>query len=207
MHASNRPVSEDEEENNVFSRRPLYYGRAGSDVIGCCRPTNGVFYICILQARVTLTAFPIVTPRDAVSRSHEGELLHYSWGIVLWKCLNNIMKVKQQRNEYVQVWSVSRCLLLGEKKIPINSISLLSVFVFPTCLLEGDRAGSWWKLFIFLDEAGLTWPRGGGEVESPAVERDSELFFSVGLRPPSTYSFFLLVGTIFIGKVYIFQNS
>ncbi len=35
MHASNRPVSEDEEENDVFSRRPLYWGCAGSDVIGC----------------------------------------------------------------------------------------------------------------------------------------------------------------------------
>ncbi len=35
--------SEDEEENDVFSRRPLYCGRAGSDVIGCRRPTSGVF--------------------------------------------------------------------------------------------------------------------------------------------------------------------
>ncbi len=43
MYASNRPVSEDEEENDVFSRRPLYCGRAGSDVIGCRRPTSGVF--------------------------------------------------------------------------------------------------------------------------------------------------------------------
>ncbi len=31
MHASNRRVSEDEEENDVFSQRPLYCGRAGSD--------------------------------------------------------------------------------------------------------------------------------------------------------------------------------
>ncbi len=36
-------VSEDEEANDVFSRRPLYCGRAGSDVIGCRRPTSGVF--------------------------------------------------------------------------------------------------------------------------------------------------------------------
>ncbi len=44
MHvSSNRPVSEDEEEDDVFSRRSLYYGRAGSDVMGCHRPTDGVF--------------------------------------------------------------------------------------------------------------------------------------------------------------------
>ncbi len=43
MHASNKTVSEDEEEGDVFSRRSLYYGRAGSDVMGCRRPTDGVF--------------------------------------------------------------------------------------------------------------------------------------------------------------------
>ncbi len=43
MHASNRPVSEDEEEDDVFSRRLFYYGRAGSDIMGCRRPTVGVF--------------------------------------------------------------------------------------------------------------------------------------------------------------------
>ncbi len=36
MHvSSNRPVSEDEEEDDVFSLRSLYYGRAGGDVMGC----------------------------------------------------------------------------------------------------------------------------------------------------------------------------
>ncbi len=67
-----------------------------------------------------------------------------------------LRKWKQLRTEYVQVWSVSRCLLLGEQENPQNSISLFSVFVFPTVniFLEGDRAGSWWKPFIFLDEAG-----------------------------------------------------
>ncbi len=35
------------EEDDVFSRRPLYCGHAGSDVIGCRRPTGGVFiYVC-----------------------------------------------------------------------------------------------------------------------------------------------------------------
>ncbi len=43
MHASNKTVSEDEEEDDVFSRRSLYYGRDGSDVMGCRRPTDGVF--------------------------------------------------------------------------------------------------------------------------------------------------------------------
>ncbi len=40
----------------------LYCGYAGSDVIGCRRPTSWVF-VCMLQTRVTLTAFPIATPR------------------------------------------------------------------------------------------------------------------------------------------------
>ncbi len=31
------------EADDVFSRRSLYYGRAGSDVMGCRRPTDGVF--------------------------------------------------------------------------------------------------------------------------------------------------------------------
>ncbi len=31
----------DEEVDDVFSRRPLYCGRAGSDVIGCRQPTGG----------------------------------------------------------------------------------------------------------------------------------------------------------------------
>ncbi len=33
----------DKEANDVFCRRPLYCGRTGSDVIGCRRPTSGVF--------------------------------------------------------------------------------------------------------------------------------------------------------------------
>ncbi len=49
------------EVDDVFSRRPLYCGRTGSDVIGCRRPTGGVF-ICMLQTRVTLTAFPHSDP-------------------------------------------------------------------------------------------------------------------------------------------------
>jgi len=44
MHvSSNRPVSEDEEEDDVFSLRSLYYGRAGGDVMGCRRPKLKIF--------------------------------------------------------------------------------------------------------------------------------------------------------------------
>ncbi len=44
MHvSSNRPVSEDEKADDVFSRWSFYYGRTGSDVMGCRRPTDGVF--------------------------------------------------------------------------------------------------------------------------------------------------------------------
>ncbi len=38
-----RTQASDEEANDVFSRLPLYCGRAGSDIIGCRRPTSGVF--------------------------------------------------------------------------------------------------------------------------------------------------------------------
>ncbi len=35
-----RTQASDEEADDVFY---IYYGRAGSDVMGCCRPTDGVF--------------------------------------------------------------------------------------------------------------------------------------------------------------------
>ncbi len=60
------------QNDDVFSRRPLYYGRAGNDVICCRRPTGGVF-ICMLHTRVTLTAFPIATPRGHSSKFPLGE--------------------------------------------------------------------------------------------------------------------------------------
>ncbi len=85
----------------------------------------------------------------------------------LCKMMNNI-KCLDYESEATEdwLWSVSRCLLLWEKKNPQKSISLSSVFVFPTInvFLESDRAGSWWKPFVFLDEAGfnlaVTWRRG-----------------------------------------------
>ncbi len=38
-----RTQASDEEADDVFSRRSFYYGRAGSDVMGCRRTTDGVF--------------------------------------------------------------------------------------------------------------------------------------------------------------------
>ncbi len=40
-----RTQASDEEVNDVSSRRPLYCSRAGSDVMGCRRPTSGVFIL------------------------------------------------------------------------------------------------------------------------------------------------------------------
>ncbi len=62
MHASNKTVIEDEEDDDVFSRRPLYCGRAGSNVIGLPLARQVVFFVCMLQTRITLTAFPHSDP-------------------------------------------------------------------------------------------------------------------------------------------------
>ncbi len=40
-----RTQASDEEVDDVFSRRPLYCGRAGSDVMGCRRTTGDVLYM------------------------------------------------------------------------------------------------------------------------------------------------------------------
>ncbi len=72
MHASNKTVSEDEEEDDVFSRRPLYYGHAGSDVMGCRRPTDGVFtYVSSSQVTFIYIApltIQIVTKHCTISK-------------------------------------------------------------------------------------------------------------------------------------------
>ncbi len=96
--------------------------------------------------------------------------------------------MKQQRTEYVQVWSVSRCLLLGEKKIPKVYIIISICFSYNTVnvFLEGDRAGSWWKPFIFLDEAGFNpakrWMRGW----EPSCWEGPRTMFSVWPDHPPT---------------------
>ncbi len=91
MHASNKTVIEDEEEDDVFSRRLYTVVRASSDVIGCRRPTSGVF-VCMLQTRVTLTTFPIATPRGRSSKfPRKGTLIFCKAAFQLfelWKALN-----------------------------------------------------------------------------------------------------------------------
>ncbi len=51
----------------------LILWHAGSDVMGCRRPTGGVFSY-VSSDRVTLRAFPVATPRGRSSSSHGGEL-------------------------------------------------------------------------------------------------------------------------------------
>ncbi len=56
-----------------FRPAALILWHAGSDVMGCRRPTGGVFSY-VSSDRVTLRAFPVATPRGRSSSSHEGEL-------------------------------------------------------------------------------------------------------------------------------------
>ncbi len=77
-----RMQAKDKEVDDVISGCRLYCGRAGSDIIGCRRPTGCVF-VCMLQTRVTLTAFPIVTPRGrSVSFPTRGTMVTYVTGDV-----------------------------------------------------------------------------------------------------------------------------
>ncbi len=85
LHASNKPVSEDEKADDVSSRRHLYCGTpvvtswavAGQQV---------VFFSYVSSDRVTLRAFPVATPRGRSSSSHEGEQKFSHW---LWKAKRN----------------------------------------------------------------------------------------------------------------------
>ncbi len=73
-----RTQASDEEANDVFSRHPLYCGHAGSDIIGFSPAIKWCFYICMLQARVTLTTLPIATPRGrSVSFPTQGTMVTY----------------------------------------------------------------------------------------------------------------------------------
>ncbi len=56
----------------------LILWHAGSDVMGCRRPTGGVFSY-VSSDRVTLRAFPVATPRGRSSSSHGGEI----WALIL----------------------------------------------------------------------------------------------------------------------------
>ncbi len=67
MHASNKTVSEDEEEDDVFSQWSLYYV-APVVTSWAVAGQRMVFLHMYLQTRVTLSAFPIVTPRGCSSK-------------------------------------------------------------------------------------------------------------------------------------------
>ncbi len=56
-----RTQASDEEVDDVFSQRPLYCGRTGSDVIGCRLPTGGVI-VCMLQTRGHADGVPHCDP-------------------------------------------------------------------------------------------------------------------------------------------------
>ncbi len=68
-----RTQASDEEADDVFSRRSFYYGRAGSDVMGCCRPTGGVFTYVSSDTSHAEGVPPQRPLGDAVSRSPLGE--------------------------------------------------------------------------------------------------------------------------------------
>ncbi len=103
--------------------------------------------------------------------------------------MNNITCLDYE-SESTEDWVCSDMISFKMPVVGTENIlyKFLSVFVFPTVnvFLDGDRAGSWWKLFIFLDEAGftVTWPRDVEEVES-GPER-----CSLGAWPPPTESDF-----------------
>ncbi len=66
---------EDEKADDVIRPAVLNFGPPPVVRHGCRRPTDGcVFYVSSSQARVTLEAFPIVSPYGtAVRSSHEVE--------------------------------------------------------------------------------------------------------------------------------------
>ncbi len=77
LRAMLRTQASDEEADDVFSRRHFYCGTAGSDVMGCRRPTGGVFSY-VSSDRVTLRAFPVATPRGrSVSFPTRGTMVTY----------------------------------------------------------------------------------------------------------------------------------
>ncbi len=84
LHASNKPVSEDEKSWWCILPAALILWYAGSDVMGCRRPTGGVFSY-VSSDRVTLRAFPVATPRGRSSSSHEGESLFFARFLGLWR--------------------------------------------------------------------------------------------------------------------------
>ncbi len=86
MHASNKTVSEDEVEGDVFSRRPLYCGHAGSDVMDCRRPTGGVFTYVSSDTSHAERAFSVATPRGRSSQfPWRGTIYFFMFGVIFSK--------------------------------------------------------------------------------------------------------------------------
>ncbi len=74
MHvSSNKPVSEDEKKRMMYSPGSPYIVVAPVVTSWAVAGQRMVFFHMFLQARVTLEAFPIVAPKDAVRSSHEWE--------------------------------------------------------------------------------------------------------------------------------------
>ncbi len=71
---------------------------AGSDVMGCRRPTGGVFSY-VSSDRVTLRAFPVATPRGRSSSSHEGETDPFQ---IFRLCLTFLKVVSAQLSSFCQ---------------------------------------------------------------------------------------------------------
>ncbi len=77
-----RTQASDEEADDVSSPAALILWYAGSDVMGCRRPTGGVFSY-VSSDRVTLRAFPVATPRGrSVSFPTRGTMVTYvTWDV------------------------------------------------------------------------------------------------------------------------------
>ncbi len=72
-----RTQASDEEADDVISRRHLYCGTPVGDVMGCRRPTGGVFkYVSSDTSHAE--AFPVATPRGrSVSFPTRGTMVTY----------------------------------------------------------------------------------------------------------------------------------
>ncbi len=71
-----RTQASDEEADDVFARPSLYCGRAGSDVMGCRRPTDGVF--SYVSSGTSHAGGVLVSPRGrSVSFPTRGTMVTY----------------------------------------------------------------------------------------------------------------------------------
>ncbi len=89
---------------------------AGSDVMGCRRPTGGVFTY-VSSDRVTLRAFPVATPRGRSSSSHEGEL-------------NGVCLIRE---------TYKMCRGQGSSRTGLGSTALVHIFLICLFLVEQSQ--------------------------------------------------------------------